>query len=186
MKKYILALLSASLFLSLILLSGCTGTSDGNGSNQTDTGHDFSFTLLDGTIKQLKDYRGKVVIMDLWATWCSPCQYQMLELRKAYESYPHDQFEILSINTDPRESTSLIQEFLDEFALYGYNLDWVFAKELDSLDDYNPAASIPKLFIFDQNGNIHWEHNGLSFFSEFPEGWTGERITLKEKIDEII
>ncbi|MDG6228664.1 MAG: TlpA disulfide reductase family protein [Candidatus Thermoplasmatota archaeon] len=186
MKKNLLAVLSASLFLSLILLSGCTGTSDGNDADQTDTGHNFSFTLLDGTVKQLKDYRGKVVIMDLWATWCSPCQYQMLELRKAYQFYPNDQFEILSINTDPRESVSLIQEFLDEFALYGYDLDWVFAKQLDSLKDYNPSETIPKLVIFDQKGNIYWEHNGLSFFSEFPDGWTGELITLKEKIDGII
>lgn len=186
MKKNFFALLSAFLLLVFILFSGCTETSDGNDSDQTDTGHNFSFTLLDGTVKQLMDYRGKIVIMDLWAIWCSPCQYQMLELRQAYQFYPHDQFEILSINTDPRESVNHIQEFIDEFAYYGYNLDWVFAKELDSLKDYNLAGTIPKLIIFDQNGNIYWEHNGLCFFSELPEGWTGEQITLKEKIDQII
>jgi len=187
-KKYIPAILTASLFLSLVLLSGCTGSSDGNGStdDNTDTGHNFSFTLLDGTTKELKDYRGKIVIMDLWATWCQPCQYQMLELRKAYENYTRDEVEILSINTDYRETATQIQDFLDQFAYYGYNLDWVFAKEDDDLASYNPEGSIPRLCIFDQDGNIYWEHSGLTFYSEFPDGWTGEKITLKEKIETIL
>ena len=58
------------------------------------------------------------------------------------------------------------------------------AKELDDLSEYNPAASIPRLVMIDQEGQIHWEHNGLTFYSELPDGWTGEKTLLKEKIDE--
>ena len=185
-KTYVPAVLSASLFLSLILLSGCTGTSDDDGSTQTDTGHNFSFALLDGTTKQLKDYRGKIVIMDLWATWCQPCQYQMLELRKAYANYSRDELEIISINVDYRETPSQIQDFLDQFSYYGYDLTWIFAEELDDLSSYNPQGSIPHLCVFNKDGTIYWDHSGLTFFSEFPEGWTGEKTTLKEMIDEIL
>ncbi len=186
MRSYIPAILSVTIFLSFILLSGCTGTSDEDGLSEKDNGHNFSFTLLDGSTKQLKDYRGKIVIMDLWATWCQPCQYQMLELRKAHTNYSHDEIEIISINTDYRENSTKIQDFLDQFAYYGYDLEWTFAKELDDLSDYNPQGSIPKLCIFDKDGNIYLEHSGLMFFSELPEGWTGEKTTLKEKIDQLL
>lgn len=124
--------------------------------------------------------------MDLWATWCQPCQYQMLELRKAYANYTRDQLQIISINTDYRETLTDIQDFLSQFSYYGYDLNWIFANELDDLSGYNPEGSIPRLIIFDQDGNIYWQHSGLTFFSEFPEGWTGETITLKEKIEEIL
>jgi thiol-disulfide isomerase/thioredoxin len=173
------------LFLIIILgilpfLSGCTTT------DIPDTGDNFSFTLLNGKTGELKDYREKVVIVDLWATWCQPCQYQMLELEKAYENYTRDELEILSINTDDRESISQIQDFIDQFEEFGYDLDWVFANELDDLSSYNPEQSIPRLIMFDQEGNIHWDHNGIIFFSDIPDEWTGEKTLLKEKIDELI
>jgi thiol-disulfide isomerase/thioredoxin len=186
LRSYIPAILSVTIFLSLIILSGCTGTSDEDGLSEPDKGNNFSFTLLDGTTRELKDYRGKVVIMDLWATWCQPCQYQMLELRKAYSNYSRDELEILSINTDSREDIVKIQDFLDQFEYYGYSLEWIFAKELDDLSEYNLAGSIPKLCIFDKDGTIYLEHSGLMFFSELPEGWTGEKTTLKEKIDQML
>jgi thiol-disulfide isomerase/thioredoxin len=180
------AVTSASLFFFLILLSGCTEISNDNESPITNDGHNFSFSLLDGTTKQLIDYRGKVVIMDLWATWCSPCQVQMLELRKAYTNYSRDELEILSINIDERETASTIQNFLDQYKYYGYELKWIFAEELDNLDEYNPLGSIPRLCIFDKYGTLFWEHNGLTYYNRFPEGWTYEKIPLKEKIDQAL
>ena len=71
--------------------------------------------ITDESIQELKDHRGKVVIMDLWATWCQPCQFQMLELEKAYKAYSRDNLEILSINTDSRESLAQISDFIDQF-----------------------------------------------------------------------
>ncbi len=161
-----------------LLLMGCTTTDD--------SGEDFAFYSMDGTIKHLKDYRGKVVILDLWATWCNPCRYQMLELRKAYQNYSRDKLEILSINIDPREDLQTIQNFINQYAQYGYTLDWVFGNEKDSLDKYMTTGAIPTLCIFDQHGNLYFAHTGLIFFSDIPENWSGDKITLKQKIDELI
>ena len=165
--------------IASIALSGCTDTT-------IDIGDEFTFLTLQNTQANLSDYRGKIVVLDLWATWCQPCQYQMLELRKTYENYTRDEVEILSINTDPDEGIQLIQSFLDQFEQYGYDLNWVFGNEIDNLNKYNPAGSIPRICLFDKEGNLSWQHTGIIFYKDFPDGWTGERITLKEKIDELL
>ena len=110
-------------------LSGCTSTI-------TDEGDDFTFQTLQDTEQKLSNYRGRIVILDLWATWCQPCQFQMLELKKAYDNYSRNDLEILSINTDQREGIQLIQSFLDQFEQYGYKFNWVFGNEIDNLDHY--------------------------------------------------
>jgi len=180
-------ILTTSIIITILfttgLLSGCTTS-----SNVNNNGENFTFALLDGTTAELKEYRGKIVILDLWATWCSPCQYQMLELKKAYESYSRDDLEILSINVESRESNAEIENFINQFKEYGYDLEWVFGNEIDDTSEYKqePTSGIPSICFFDRNGEIIFKHVGVMMFDELPEGWTGDKTLLKEKIDEFI
>ena len=157
-----------------------------NNNSEVDEGDDFAFTALGGSEMHLSDYRGKIVILDMWATWCSPCQYQMLDLKKAYDNYSRNELEILSINIDSREDVQQIRDFIDQFAQYGYELNWIFGMEDDSLDGYMPSGSIPTLCIFDQKGNLYFSHEGFSPYSEIPEGFPEDTITLVQKIEELI
>lgn len=157
-----------------------------NNNPEVDKGDNFAFTALDDSVKHLSDYRGKIVILDMWATWCSPCQYQMLDLKKAYDNYSRNELEILSINIDSREDVQQIRDFIDQFAQYGYELNWVFGMEDDDLDGYMPSGSIPTLCIFDQKGNLYFSHAGFSPYSEIPEGFPEDTVTLVQKIEELL
>ncbi len=167
------------LLLLLSLLSGCIElpTDDDNNSNGIDEGKDFTFTAVNGIDKHLSDYRGKVVVMDMWAIWCGPCQYQMLELEKVYGNYSRDDLEILSINIDTRETSQEIIEFIENFKEFGYELSWVFGNDDGSIwEEYQmTGGGIPTIYIFDQNGNIYYSEESYHPY-----------LSLVEKIDELL
>ena len=170
------------LIFGLSLMSGCTDSDDNNG------GEDFEFTLLDGSIKHLSDYSGKVVILDMWATWCDPCQFQMTELKKAYDNYSRDELEILSIDIDTRETSQQIQSFIEEFKnQLDIELDWILGMDDGSIwEKYMINGGIPTLCIFDQEGKLQFSDEGVAVFSEIPQGWPGDTVILKPKIDELL
>lgn len=163
------------IFVVIVIGSIYASTISNHSPPLNDKGEDFAFTRLDGSVNNLKDYRGKIVILDLWAIWCQPCQYQMLELEKTYNNYNRNELEIISINIDPRESIQQIKDFIDQFTEYGYRLDWIFGIENDNLDKYNPEGKIPALSIFDQNGNLYYSEVGYHNYS-----------SLNTKIDELL
>jgi len=147
-------------------------------NNTDDLGEDFSFTALDGSVKKLSDYRGKIVLLDLWATWCGPCKTQMEELKKIYDAYAREDLEIFSVDIDPRESVSLIQSFLDYFKENkGIELDWIFGIDDKNIwDKYKlEYQGIPTVYIFDQEGTVQFSQESVAYYN-----------TLKPIIDDIL
>jgi thiol-disulfide isomerase/thioredoxin len=181
MKKTLLFFILCSLVLFLFI-SGCTE------EKTLPTGDDFSFTTLTGETKHLSDYRGTVVILDMWATWCTPCQYQMLELRKIYQNYSRDDVEILSIDIDQRETGQQIQSFLDQFRQYGYELTWVFGEDDGTVwDAYKVGdGGIPALCIFSRNGTLSFSHEGLAVYNEIPQEFPDDLIKLAPVIESLL
>ena len=59
---------------------------------------------LDGNPISLQDYRGKVVLLDFWAVWCGFCILEMPNLKKVYDTYKDQGFEVIGINLDPDEA----------------------------------------------------------------------------------
>lgn len=179
MKKNIFTIL----FLVIIFfnfLSGC--------SENSEEGDNFVFNTLDGGTKQLVDYRGKIVILDLWATWCNPCQYQMTELKKIYENYSRTDLEIISVDIDPREDIQLIQSFRSFFnQTYGIELDWVFGMDNGSISEkYMKEGAIPTLCIFDKKGRLSFREVGVSVYLEIPAGLPENTTVLAPIINQLI
>lgn len=64
------------------------------------------------TINFPDDYKGKVVLLDFWATWCGPCRRELPNVTAAYQKYHNDGFEIVSVSMDaPRQGPALLQFF---------------------------------------------------------------------------
>ena len=68
---------------------------------------ELSFTAVDGSKVDLKDFAGKVVLIDFWATWCGPCVAEVPNLKKVYETYHAKGFEILGISLDDKKEDLL-------------------------------------------------------------------------------
>ena len=123
----------------------------------------------------------------MWATWCSPCGYQMLELEKVNNHYNKEIIQIISLDIDPRETIEMDNDYIHEFQKNSINLDWIFGMDEGQIwEKYKINGGIPTLYIFDQKGKIHYYHEGVSVFSEIPDGWPKNTVKLKEKIDELI
>ena len=175
-----------SLFFLIIIMftfvSGCLENSD---EEEVDN---FIFNTLDGGTKQLIDYKGKIVILDLWATWCGQCQYQMIELKKVYENYSRNDLEIISVDIDPREDAQLIQSFRNYFNYtYGIELDWIFGMDNGSISEkYMKEGVIPTLCIFDKKGRLSFRESGVCVYLVIPPSLPANTTVLAPIINKLI
>ncbi|NIM94935.1 MAG: redoxin domain-containing protein [Anaerolineales bacterium] len=78
---------------------------------------DFTLELLDGGEVTLSDLRGKVVVINLWASWCPPCKAEMPALQQVYEQNQERGLEVLAINTTYQDSEGDASSFVEEFGL---------------------------------------------------------------------
>ena len=112
----------------------------------------FTLTSTDGTNFSLSDYRGKVVVLDLMATWCPVCPHEMPELSKLRQEY--DDVVILTISVDPTEQEENLRHFRET---YSPNADWPFARDTDNVLVKYGAFSIPTIVVIDPKGVISFQ-----------------------------
>ena len=111
-----------------------------------------------GVTHSLSDFRGAVVVLDLFATWCTPCKLSIPYLRQVYSQYSQSQVRIISVDVDSTESQSVVSDFRQE-----ENMDWIVS--LDEGGQVKIAygtGSIPTFYIIDQEGVIQWTDTGFT------------------------
>lgn len=122
---------------------------------------DFSLTSTDGKAVKLSDYKGKVVIVDFWATWCPPCRKGIPDLIEIQKEFSNDVV-IIGISVDSDTKNNVIS-FMQSA---GINYPVAYANE-DVVQSYGGIESIPTSFVIDQKGNIVDKHVGLVPKSEY-------------------
>lgn len=80
---------------------------------------DFALTNLEGKTIKLSDYKGKMVVLDFWATWCGPCRASFPKMQELVTKYKNDNIEFFFIDTWERESDSKIKENVSKFIEVG-------------------------------------------------------------------
>ena len=123
---------------------------------------DLVLERIDGTPLPMAPYRGKVVVIDFWATWCGPCRMQGKLVDKVAEQYRADHdAAFLSLSTD--QDRSGVPAFLKQ---QGWTLPAAYAQGLDHLLG---VSEIPTLVIFDRQGRIVFRQEGVNPESFVPE-----------------
>ena len=108
---------------------------------------DFTFPGLDGKKVSLYDYKGKVVLVNIWATWCPPCVEEMPSMEKLYRKFKGENFEILAVSID-EPGLKAVAPFMKKSNL-------TFPALIDSegaIKAVYGITGIPESFIIDQQG----------------------------------
>jgi thiol-disulfide isomerase/thioredoxin/outer membrane lipoprotein-sorting protein len=109
---------------------------------------DISFTTFDGQTVNLRDYRGKVVFLDFWATWCGPCRMEMPHIQALHDEMK-DSGEVIFIGAS-NEDQKTIENWLQKNP---YTFKMVMVKPEDAQSKYK-VTSIPAGFVIDREGII--------------------------------
>lgn len=130
----------------------------------------LTLTGLDDLSHSLAEYRGQVVLVNLWATWCEPCKQEMPALQAYYEKYQKDGFTIIAINDgDPTED---VVQFVKDFELtFPVWLDPTYI----ATEQAFKTLGLPSSYVIDRGGTVRLQ-------------WVGgiEKRTLEEYVTPII
>jgi peroxiredoxin len=110
---------------------------------------DFTFPDLNGKEVSLADHRGKVVLVNVWATWCPPCRQEMPSMQRLYEKFKGENFEILAVSIDS-EGRKAVAPFMRKMNL-------TFTALLDPGETIRPLygiTGVPESFIIDKQGIV--------------------------------
>jgi len=121
----------------------------------------FSLQSLNGKIIRLSDLKGKVIILDFWATWCPPCRAEIPHFVDLYKRYKNKGFQMLGVALD--NSMDSVENFKEE-----YNINYpLLIPNGKVVKDYGPIAYIPTTFVISSNGYIYKKYIGYNPESTF-------------------
>lgn len=115
---------------------------------------------LDGTTYTLNDKQGKILLLNLWATWCGPCRFEMPALVRMQEKHGPQGFEVIGLNTDD-ESVELINNFAAELKL-NYPIAYANTKLQSDMLKISKFPGIPQSFLLDREGRLRGVFRGAN------------------------
>ena len=109
----------------------------------------FALTDLHGTQQALQDYRGRVVLLNFWATWCGPCLVEMPSMERLYQELKEEDFAILAVSSDP-QGRAVTQPFVES-----QGLTFPILHDADyRVSGRYGVRTLPMSFVIDRNGTL--------------------------------
>lgn len=111
---------------------------------------------LDSGSFRFADFQGKVVVINIWASWCGPCRREVPEYEKVRKAYAGREVEFVGLTTeDPRVASDRVNKFARDFS-FGFRLGWADRETARTL--MNGKGGIPQTLVIDAEGRVvnHW------------------------------
>jgi thiol-disulfide isomerase/thioredoxin len=135
---------------------------------------DFALTDLEGRTVKLSHYRGSVVVVNFWATWCEPCKQELPFLDAYYRELASQGFVVLAIATDGPRTIPGVRQLVKQRG-------WTFPVLLDSdgavMGDLNPRGAAPYTMYVDRLGRLAGDHDGYA---------PGDELGMRAKIQALL
>jgi peroxiredoxin len=116
----------------------------------------FTLATVDGKKVSLNNYRGQVVVLNFWATWCEPCKEELPEFERLQRKYRDRGLKILAVSVDNNIKNARIFLKKNDLQLTGL---WDYKKRLAGI--YN-VETMPSTYLIDRYGVIRYVHKGYS------------------------
>jgi thiol-disulfide isomerase/thioredoxin len=148
--------LAVSLVLgfTLCVTAGCSKKEKASTGSEAAPG--FSLSGVDGTKVDLASYKGKVVLLDFWASWCPPCRAAIPHLVELQQTLGAQGFQAIGLNLD--ENPADLSSFLNENPV-----NYPVAKADDAVRAaYGGVSAIPQIFLVDRQGRIRERYQGFT------------------------
>ncbi len=166
MKLNFIRIFSSIFLLSIYLLASTAMAEEISGPAPN-----FTLKSRSGENLKLSEYRGEVVMINFWASWCGPCRQEMPLLEQLYTRYSPLGFTILGINVE--EDSKLAEKLLEEIPV---NFPILFDTENAVSEKYNVVA-MPSTIMVDRDGNMRYLHLGYM---------PGYEVDYEKQIKELI
>lgn len=124
---------------------------------------DFTLRTLSGERVKLSDYKGKVVLLSFWATWCAPCKQELPVLQALMDKHGNDGLQVLAVNIDDPKTVAEVRRFVADRK---FTMPVPLDTDSKVLGRYNPRIALPFLQVIDAEGGKAFQHTGFTSGAE--------------------
>jgi thiol-disulfide isomerase/thioredoxin len=118
---------------------------------------DWQLAGLNGKTVKFSDFRGKVVILDFWATWCAPCRIEIPQFIELQKQYGDSGLAVIGVSLD-EQGPEVVKKFVKQF---GVNYPVVMGNQ-KVVEAYGGIVAVPTAFVIDRQGRLVSQHLGYN------------------------
>jgi len=181
---YLVAAIVVTTGIALVALSGHRGARIDSTSLETavqsktevtagSRAADFKLEALDGTTVSLESLRGKVVFLNVWATWCGPCREEMPSMQTLYDDFKANKDLVMLAASQDTSGRSAVASYVKK---NGYHFTILLDPENKISETYD-VSGVPETFIIDRKGQIVAHHMG---------GFDWSRPDVKDALQQLL